>query len=114
MTDFEFMTYEDAAIRLGIAAASVKRQAARRKWPKRKGNNGRVTIGIPVARLSGDVPPMTVTPSPVHAQIAKLESELAVMRVQLDASEHRASTAEADRDRWYAHATRPWWNRLAG
>jgi len=36
---------------LGIAVASVKRQAARRKWPKRKGNDGRVTIGIPVTRL---------------------------------------------------------------
>ncbi len=120
MTDFEFMTYEAAATRLGIAVASVKRQAARRKWPKRKGNDGRVTIGIPVTRLSDDMSPVTVIPS-VHTQLAQLETEMAIMRIQFDASERaramaeqRAETAEIDRDRWHALAIRPWWKRLLG
>jgi len=121
MTDFEFMTYDVAATRLGIAVASVKRQAARRKWPKRKGNDGRVTIGIPVTRLSDDTSSGTVIPSPVHAQLAQLEAVIAAMRIKLDKSErareiaeYRANTAEIDRDRWYAYATRPWWKHLTG
>jgi len=121
MTDFEFMTYDVAATRLRIAVASVKRQAARRKWPKRQGNDGRAIVGIPVSRLSDDTSPMTVIPSPVHAQIAQLEAEITAMRIKLDAAERactlaecRADTVTIDRDRWHAYATRPWWKRLTG
>lgn len=121
MTDFEFMTYAEAARRLGIAPASVKRQAARRSWPKRQSNDGRVMVGIPVDRLSSDGPfdcrgdsQADGPPSPVHAQIARLEAELAGIRELLGAERRRAETAESDRDRWHALAIRPWWKRLVG
>ena len=41
--DFEFMTYQEAAKRLNIAQASVKRQATRNKCSCLRGRIGRRT-----------------------------------------------------------------------
>jgi len=129
MPDFEFMTYDAAAERLEIAVSSVKRQAARRKWPKRYGNDGRVTVGIPVDRFQknrqADSQADSVIPNPLIESLREL----------LEAERRRANAAESDRDAWrlsslknqelsqqlldenhrlIAIASRPWWKRLAG
>jgi hypothetical protein len=130
MSDFEFMTYEVAAERLKIAVASVKRQAARRKWPKRQGNDGRVTVGIPVSRLSDDSHPDsqsdTVTPNgqPLTntelliqslRDLIKAEKLIAdAANQRADTAERRADAAESDRNAWREMAQRSWWRRLVG
>lgn len=107
MSDFEFMTYDAAAERLQIAVSSVKRQAARRKWPKRRGNDGRVTVGIPVSRLSAD--------SPSDCQrddVPKTDALIQSLRDLVESERRRADAAESDRDAWREMAQRPWWRRL--
>lgn len=115
MSDFEFLAYDEAAKRLNIAVSSVKRQATRRKWPKRRGNDGRALVGIPVARLSGDNTPDSRedSPPPAHlVQLARLDGEIATLRALLDAERDRRQAAEVDRDAWRTMAQRPWWRRL--
>lgn len=51
------LTYEDLARALGIAVASAKRLAIRRKWAKSIGNDGKTRVSVPVERL----PPPSVT-----------------------------------------------------
>ncbi|WLT07733.1 hypothetical protein RAM19_00035 (plasmid) [Bartonella apihabitans] len=113
-TDFEFMTYPEAASRLGIAQASVKRQATRHKWPKRKGNDGRVAVGIPITRLTDDSRPDSRHNDPTIHDLQKL---VAILEVKLTAERQMKETAIQDRDAWKEQAqrlARPWWKRLAG
>jgi len=126
MSDFEFMTYEAASERLKIEVSSVKRQAARRKWPKRQGNDGRVTVGIPTSRLSDD----RQGGSPPDSQGDMIAPDLLIrsLRELVEAERRRADAAESDRDAWHEMsrrlmeetrelrllAERPWWKRLAG
>jgi hypothetical protein len=134
MSDFEFMTYEAAAERLKIAVSSVKRQAARRKWPKRQGNDGRVTVGIPVSRLSDgsqiDSHPDSQgdTVSPKGQPSISTELLIQSLRDLIEAERRRADAAESDRDAWHAMAERlanensdlvaaaqrSWWKQLLG
>lgn len=108
--DFEYMTYQEAAKRLNITQASVKRQATRNKWPKRKGNDGRTSVGIPIARLSPD---KRGDSHPIH----ELQKRVAVLETELEAERQMKETAMQDRDAWKEQAqrlARPWWRRLAG
>lgn len=108
--DFEYMTYQTAALRLGIAQASVKRQATRNKWPKRKGNNGRISVGIPVIRLSAD---KTDDSHPIQ----ELQKRVVILEIELSAERQMKETVMQDRDAWREQAqrlARPWWKRLAG
>jgi hypothetical protein len=128
MSDFEFMTYEAAAERLKITLSSVKRQAARRKWPKRQGNAGRVTVGIPVSRLSDDSHPGSQGDTVIPKDLINTEMLIQSLRdlvdaekriseaanQRADAAERRADAAEADRDAWREMAQRSWWQRLVG
>lgn len=125
-TDFEFMTYQEAAERLNIAQASVKRQATRNKWPKRKGNNGRVSVGIPIIRLSPDSrddshpdsrddshPDSQEDSHPIH----QLQMRVAVLEIELVAERQMKEMAMQDRDAWKEQAqrqTRPWWKKFVG
>lgn len=108
MSDFEFLTYEAAAERLKIEVSSVKRQAARRKWPKRKGNDGRVTVGIPVSRLSPD------SQSDSQSDASSSDILIQSLRELVDSERRRADAAESDRDAWRELAQRSWWRRLVG
>ena len=92
-----FLTYDDAAARLGILPDSVRRRARNRKWPRRTGNDGRVLVGVPLSALppdeSGDHPPGPPPGEPGDAiRIAELEVEVRLLRDQL-------SDTQADRDR---------------
>ena len=42
-----WLSYHDLADRLGIKPASAKRRAIERKWPKRRGNDGRSLVAVP-------------------------------------------------------------------
>jgi hypothetical protein len=49
--DTKLLTYAELAQALGITAASAKRLAIRRGWPKQPGNDGRARVAVPVERL---------------------------------------------------------------
>lgn len=90
--DPEFMTYDQAAQRLGIKPESVKRRARARKWPRRIGNDGLALVGIPPDVLGPDHPPGPPPGLPPDDGKEKLEVRLAV-------AEARLADVTADRDR---------------
>ena len=95
--EHEFLSYDEAAKRLGIKADSVRRRARSRKWPKRTGNDGRALVGVPASALppdmSADHPPGLPPGDPGDAvRIAELEVELRMLR-------DRLTDTQADRDR---------------
>lgn len=110
------LTYRELAERLGVKPESARKTAQRKRWQRTTGNDGTARVHVPLDALPSpgdshrDSPATTVQ----QVQIARLESELSGLRELVVAERQRASAAEADRDRWHALATRPWWKRLAG
>jgi hypothetical protein len=52
------MTYDEAAVRLGVSHDAVRRRAARGRWARMPGNDGRARIQVPAdvsAPRRGDV-----------------------------------------------------------
>jgi hypothetical protein len=64
MTDTRWMTYDELATALSIAPDSARRLVARKKWPRKAGNDGRARIGIPAERIPDKLPAVTpgITP----------------------------------------------------
>ena len=92
-----FLTYDEAAKRLGIKPDSVRRRARSRRWPRRNGNDGKAMVGVPVSALppdlSGDHPPGTPPGDPGDAvRIAELEVEVRMLK-------DRLADTQTDRDR---------------
>src|SRR4051812_47801619 len=46
MSDLEWLTFDEAAVRLGITRDSLRRMALRKRRPKRPGNDGRARVGL--------------------------------------------------------------------
>jgi hypothetical protein len=95
--EHEFLSYDEAAVRLGIKPDSVRRRARSRKWPRRTGNDGRVLVGVPLSALppdeTGDHPPGPPPGDPGDAiRLAALEVEVRMLR-------DRLTDTQADRDR---------------
>jgi len=87
-----YMTYAEAAQRLGIKPDSVRRRARAKSWPRRQGNDGKAQVGIPNGLLPPDRPGgLPHGPPPDHTDHA-LAIRLAVAEAQL------ANVTE-DRDR---------------
>jgi hypothetical protein len=98
------LTYAELAESLRITPESANRLARRKRWPRLKGNDGRVRVTVPEdALVRRDDPPDRPPYSPddrppdnqVHAQIARLEGELVGVREALGEARARAEAAEA-------------------
>jgi len=96
-----WLTYDDAASRLGILPDSVRRRAAARKWPRRLGNDGRARVRIPDDALppdvGGDVTP-ALTPD-TSEELNAAGVELAALRAELAGVRDRLADTQTDRDR---------------
>jgi len=80
-----FLTYGDAATRLGILPDSVRRRARNRKWPRRTGNDGKTLVGVPTSALSPDLSGDHHPGDPGDAvRIAALEVEVRMLRDRLN------------------------------
>lgn len=106
----EWMTYAEAAARLGIKAESVKRRARSRKWPRRVGNDGAARVLVPRERLDGageDGPEAgrPAVPPPPTPDAATLERAIRA-EARADAAESLLSEVRADRDHWRQMAER--------
>jgi hypothetical protein len=103
--DGQWLTYGELAERLGVSVEGARRRVQRGRWPRRRGNDGLARIQIPegldLERRPDRAPnvapndiPNVAPDNPVHAQIARLERELAGMRDALAETRARASLAE--------------------
>lgn len=113
-----WLTYDGLAEALGINPDSARRLVARRRWPKKPGNDGRALIAVPLERLPPDnpsdvapditedtppditpvVPPNTSDiPSPVHALQARVTELEADLRTERERSAGLSAVAEAER-----------------
>jgi septal ring factor EnvC (AmiA/AmiB activator) len=106
MTEPQWLTYREAAERLGITPDAVARRARRHKWPKllpnRPGNA--VRIQIPADQLLRPTPPPALAPEPppradamAAEAVAALQAELA--RLTDLAEQERRIAAIERRDR---------------
>lgn len=107
------LTYAELAAALRIEPASANRLARRKRWPRTKGNDGRTRVTVPEDALArppdspsvspGDTPPDNPVHAQIarldrelaHAQIARMEGELAGLREALADARGRAGAAEA-------------------
>ena len=86
----EWLTYAEAATRLGIKADSVKKRAARRHWPRTAGNDGKTRIQLPEdgpGPVRTDIPPdspaMSV-PDDTRERLAASEARAVVLAAQVE------------------------------
>lgn len=108
-----WMTYAEAAERLGIKADSVKRRARARRWSRRTGNDGLVQICIPPEALT-DIRPDNPPDNPDHirpldppepllletlAMLRKAEADGASHKARADALADQVADLRTDRDR---------------
>jgi len=103
-----WLTYQQAADRLGLPTAAAARAKARRAgWPKRSwGNAGEVAIGVPPSLLVARTPPAAEPPAPVPvaqpqpdtAAVDALRAELAAVRADLarEVTDRRTLQRQAD------------------
>ena len=94
-----FLTYAEAAERLGIKPDSVRRRARLRKWPRRTGNDGLVRVGIPPDVIGADNPPGPPHGPPPDTEAAELRVENRMLRERLD-------ELRDERDKWRDQAER--------
>jgi len=123
--DGQWLSYAEAAARLGVSVEAVRQRAIRNKWARTLGNDKRARIRLP------DEPYPTQTPvvrAPDPALVTALESHIKTLqgdnealKERLDAAEARADkaiaafAALAERlDALAAERSRPWWRRIAG
>jgi hypothetical protein len=102
-----WMTYTDAAQRLGIKVDSVRRTARAKAWQRRTMNDGTVQVCIPADRLPDvrtdilpDNPPSKSAPLPDESAI-----EIARLEERLHAAHEMISELRSQRDAWQAKAT---------
>lgn len=108
-----WLTYDEAAQRLGIKADSVRRRAASRKWQRRQGNDGLARVRIPhdVIRIpASDATPAIIPDDPnrplqdeldqTRRQLSEVREELAAAKAETSGIRDRLTDTQADRDRW--------------
>src|SRR3954464_10340367 len=109
------LTYAELADALGITAASAKRLAIRRRWPKKPGNDGKSRVVVPVERLQAERKTVTsndpgddtsddttvvtsdatsdklIVVTTLTRHIERLEQELATLKTERDRERDRAA-----------------------
>lgn len=111
------ITPNEAAKRTGRSRRTIMRAIEAREIEANRDNRNQWQIAEDaLAQWARNEQPMQtahavpMAENAVHAQLLRLETEVAGLRDRLAAT-------EADRDRWHAMAdklARPWWRRLAG
>ena len=92
----EWLTYKEAAARLGSTAEAIRYRAIRGRWPRMRANDGRAKIQIP------DDPNPVRTPSAPRANGGSdtslahaLESHINTLRGENDVLKQQLATTEA-------------------
>jgi len=122
--DYKFLTYKEAAAALSSTVESIRVQARRYNWPKRKNNRKQVTIGVPLDRLEASktvservINNSETAPNAVHElqkKVVVLETELKHAAEKIEALKTQCADLKTDRDAWreQAQKKRGWfWQR---
>lgn len=94
----DWLTYQEAADRLGIKPESVKKRAARRHWQRTNGNDGRTRVLVPSdspGHVTTDIPADT-SPMPVPADTRE---KLAAVIARADVLAAQVEDLRRDKDR---------------
>src|SRR6516165_8021050 len=79
--DGQWMTYGEAAVRLGVTPEAVRRRAFRSKWSRQPGNDGRTRVRVP------DDAPVTRSPTALPdtpALVLALEAHIATLKTDIE------------------------------
>jgi hypothetical protein len=79
--DGQWMTYTEAAVRLGVTPEAVRRRAFRSNWARQPGNDGRTRVRVP------DDAPVTRSPTALPntpALVLALESHIATLKADIE------------------------------
>lgn len=112
------VTIVELATARGITRKAARALASRRRWPKRKGNDGCLRIDVPNVELqavpqampsddtkgghgavSHDSPKETLG-TDIRAELEEARITLATISAKLEAETERTTELRADRDRW--------------
>ena len=91
--DGEWLTYAEAADRLGVTPEAARRLAIRGRWQRMPGDDGWTYVRLPEAWRSPDKPPAAIL-NVLEAHIEALKRENATLRAQLAAENQVAEFAE--------------------
>ena len=108
--DGQWMTYGEAAVRLGVTPEAVRRRAFRSNWARQPGNDGRTRVRVPddapVTRSPTALPDTPALVLALEAHIAtlktdseRLTAELAGEREARQADQEQLASARAAADR---------------
>ena len=79
--DGQWMTYGEAAVRLGVTPEAVRRRAFRSNWARQPGNDGRTRVRVP------DDAPVTRSPTALPdtpALVLALEAHIATLKTDIE------------------------------
>src|SRR5215471_10489621 len=113
--DGQWMTYGEAAVRLGVTPEAVRRRAFRSQWARQPGNDGRTWVRVPddapVTRSPTALPDTPALVLALEAHIAtlktdieRLTAELAGERTGRQADQEHAAARQADQEQQLAAA----------
>jgi len=69
MSDVRWLTYDEMAQELRITRESARQLTIRKRWPRRKGNDGKARIGVPEDDLTSDDTPPRYSPRAVRCYV---------------------------------------------
>jgi len=123
-SDYKYLTYKDAATALSTSVETVRVQARRNHWPKRKNNQNKITIGVPIERINNiETNSEIVSKNDQTNYVHELQQKIAVLSIELKHANEKIETLnkqtddlKIDRDAWrnQAQAKRFWFWRRAG
>ena len=92
--DGTWCTYAEAAARLGLSSAAVRRRAIRGHWARMPGNDGRARILVPEDLVA---PPMRTPRAPSDAElpVPALQAHIETLRAQLSQRDEQLAAAVA-------------------
>ena len=105
--DGQWLSYAEAAVRLGITPESARRRARRGNWARQPGNDGRTRVLVPalcppdvppdvLPDVLPDVPPLV---SALNDHIATLKAENENLRKHVETLQAALAKAEAAAER---------------
>ena len=123
--DEAWLTYREAAEKLGVSRQAVRQKAIRGRWPRTRGNDGQARVQVPeqpyrVRTSSGQASDVSLMDS-LKDHVASLKTENERLAADLAHERARADQAIAafanlaERlDALAAARSRPWWRRFVG
>lgn len=121
--DGQWVTYAEAAARLGVSIEAVRQRAIRNKWARMLGNDKRARVCLPDEPYPSQTPVIRPSDQALANALDHVETLKAQLsRANADLADERARTSEAiaaftdlaDRLDALAAQSRPWWRRLVG